>query len=237
MEVDDALCIVSELCHGGSLLDYLTIKGRITEEAVVKALVRQLAEAVLYLHSEANIVHRDLKLENVMILEDWKSMGSGSLDKLGNEFVPTLKICDFGLSDFIHGDIAEEDEDEDEDAFDKVLPSSPACSSTASFGVGSLHYCSPEDLRGTVTSANGESSDVWALGCIIYALVTGGLPFNDGFLPRLQQSIMQGGYDAERLERCGCSDEVKSLIKGIFEVDVGKRVSLKELLNGPWLRE
>ncbi|KAJ3015687.1 UNVERIFIED_CONTAM: hypothetical protein HDU68_012621 [Siphonaria sp. JEL0065] len=272
MEGDDALCIVSELAKGGSLLDYLSVHGRISDESVARQLFRQLVEAVEYMHSTAGIVHRDLKLENIMILEDWKSLGGG----VSSGFVPTLKICDFGLSDFIHGDLQEADEeDDDNDLIDnennninnKNTPCSP-CSSNASFGVGSLHYCSPEDLRGTVTAQNGTTSDVWALGCILYAIVTGGLPFNDCFLPRLQQSILNGAFDVERVERLmgnatsTATNSVSSgygsfasfstasasststisespctlLLKGIFEVDVSKRLSIREILDSDWIK-
>ncbi|KAJ3022207.1 UNVERIFIED_CONTAM: hypothetical protein HDU68_009255 [Siphonaria sp. JEL0065] len=274
MEVDDALCIVSELAKGGSLLDYLSVHGRIYDESVARQLFRQLVEAVEYMHSTAGIVHRDLKLENIMILDDWKSFGGGVL----SGFIPTLKICDFGLSDFIHGDLQEADEEEDDDFNDndnenninKNTPCSP-CSSNASFGVGSLHYCSPEDLRGTVTAQNGTTSDVWALGCILYAIVTGGLPFNDCFLPRLQQSILNGTFDVERVERLMANSSTSNattksvssgygsfasfsttsaaastttisessctlLLKGMFEVDVSKRLSIREILDSDWIK-
>ncbi|KAH6910015.1 CAMK/CAMKL/MARK protein kinase [Coprinopsis sp. MPI-PUGE-AT-0042] len=59
--------IVSELCCGGELFDYLVEKGRLSEEET-KILFGQLCLAVAYLHS-LGIVHRDLKLENVLLDE------------------------------------------------------------------------------------------------------------------------------------------------------------------------
>ncbi|KAJ3202112.1 hypothetical protein HDU82_007594, partial [Entophlyctis luteolus] len=67
MEVDDALCIVSELALGGTLLEFLNACFRHysgVSEHVSAAMMRQLVQAVAYLHSEAVVVHRDLKLEN-----------------------------------------------------------------------------------------------------------------------------------------------------------------------------
>ena len=59
--------IVSELCCGGELFDYLVEKGRLAEDET-RSLFGQLCLAVDYLHVN-NIVHRDLKLENVLLDE------------------------------------------------------------------------------------------------------------------------------------------------------------------------
>ncbi|KAF9527208.1 hypothetical protein CPB83DRAFT_793652 [Crepidotus variabilis] len=59
--------IVTELCCGGELFDYLVEKGRLSEEET-RNLFGQLCLAVAYLHDN-DIVHRDLKLENVLLDE------------------------------------------------------------------------------------------------------------------------------------------------------------------------
>ncbi|KAL6298021.1 hypothetical protein BKA93DRAFT_106695 [Sparassis latifolia] len=59
--------LVTELCSGGELFDYLAEKGRL-DEAETRVLFGQLCLAVAYVH-EKGIVHRDLKLENVLLDE------------------------------------------------------------------------------------------------------------------------------------------------------------------------
>eukprot|EP01025_Chloroclados_australasicus_P029221 TRINITY_DN2912_c0_g1_i1.p1 TRINITY_DN2912_c0_g1~~TRINITY_DN2912_c0_g1_i1.p1 ORF type:complete len:342 (-),score=50.35 TRINITY_DN2912_c0_g1_i1:396-1421(-) len=80
--------IVTELVLGGELLDRVTEKGNFSElhSAV---LISQILEGVKYLHSHG-IVHRDLKLENlIMVTESDDS---------------PVKIADFGLSKFFSPD-------------------------------------------------------------------------------------------------------------------------------------
>ncbi|KAJ3738718.1 Pkinase-domain-containing protein [Lentinula detonsa] len=64
---ESSIWIVTELCSGGELFDYLTEKGRLSEDET-RFLFGQLCLAVAYLH-EKGIVHRDLKLENVLLDE------------------------------------------------------------------------------------------------------------------------------------------------------------------------
>ncbi|KAF8443965.1 hypothetical protein L210DRAFT_3395481 [Boletus edulis BED1] len=59
--------IVTELCSGGELFDYLAEKGRLSEDET-RLIFGQLCLAVAYLHDKG-IVHRDLKLENVLLDE------------------------------------------------------------------------------------------------------------------------------------------------------------------------
>jgi serine/threonine protein kinase len=57
---ESSIWIVTELCCGGELFDYLAEKGRLGEDEA-KGMFGQLCLAVAYLH-EKGIVHRDLKL-------------------------------------------------------------------------------------------------------------------------------------------------------------------------------
>ncbi|KAI8982214.1 kinase-like domain-containing protein [Mycotypha africana] len=80
---ESAIHIISEYCSNGDLLDALTKEptGRCSEPKV-RRWCQQLADAIKYCHTRG-IVHRDLKLENIL------------LDSNDN-----AKICDFGFARF-----------------------------------------------------------------------------------------------------------------------------------------
>ncbi|KAF7324700.1 Serine/threonine-protein kinase MARK2 [Mycena kentingensis (nom. inval.)] len=64
---ENSIWIVAELCCGGELFDYLVEKSRLSEDET-RVIFGQLCLAVAYLHDKG-IVHRDLKLENVLLDE------------------------------------------------------------------------------------------------------------------------------------------------------------------------
>ncbi|KEI41246.1 uncharacterized protein L969DRAFT_15266 [Mixia osmundae IAM 14324] len=71
--------MIFEYVNGGQMLDYIISHGRLRERSARK-FARQMGSALEYCHANS-IVHRDLKIENILI------------SKTGN-----IKIIDFGLS-------------------------------------------------------------------------------------------------------------------------------------------
>ena len=70
-----------EYCPNGDLFDLVKKTGKLSEN-LAKSLFLQLTNAVEYLHSSAEVAHLDLKLENILIGNDYK-----------------LKLCDFGFAE------------------------------------------------------------------------------------------------------------------------------------------
>ncbi|XP_042343614.1 serine/threonine-protein kinase 33 [Plectropomus leopardus] len=79
--------LVTELCSGGELRQLLQRKKFLTEEKT-KHIIRSLADAIVYLHKR-DIVHRDLKLENILVKNYLGKDDNGRIN---------IKVTDFGLS-------------------------------------------------------------------------------------------------------------------------------------------
>ncbi|KAI8820417.1 kinase-like domain-containing protein [Fimicolochytrium jonesii] len=210
MDADDAVFVVSELAGAGNLLDMIKRHGRLPEHYACK-IFGQVASALRYLHEEIQVVHRDVKCENIL------------LDDEGN-----AKLADFGLS----AEMTPEHRGGD------PLHGGPPTTTTNKpnepvYLMGSLHYCSPEELRQTTLCS--PAADMWSLGCVLYAMLTGTLPFNDGFAPRLQMMIMNGKWDEAKLDKVGVSEAGKSVVRGLLRVKVAERWGMGELWKSEWL--
>ncbi|CCD24589.1 protein kinase HSL1 NDAI_0D02750 [Naumovozyma dairenensis CBS 421] len=92
---------------------------------------------------------------------------------------------------------------------------------------GSPHYASPEIVMGK--SYHGGPSDVWSCGIILFALLTGHLPFNDDNIKKLLLKVQAGKYQMPK----NLSDEAKDLISRILVVSPSKRLTTVEILNHP----
>lgn len=62
--------LILEHCNGGSLLDFLTNYKKLFKknlpEKIIKKIMKQIIEGLKFMHSQ-NIIHRDIKLENILI--------------------------------------------------------------------------------------------------------------------------------------------------------------------------
>lgn len=105
--------------------------------------------------------------------------------------------------------------------------------------IGSLPYAAPELLEPNPPPI-GPSADIWAVGVLIYTMLTGKLPFKHDYEPRLRAIITSGKYDVKTLSQvCSCdldtvpppNTEVKyqslfNAVKGCLTKDLTRRWEL-----------
>ncbi|KAI5190888.1 polo-like kinase 1 [Nematocida sp. AWRm77] len=72
--------LIMEICHNKSMMDLLR-KSKVIEEKYVRVFLLQIVSALEYLHKECSVVHRDMKLANLFLDENFN-----------------IKVGDFGLA-------------------------------------------------------------------------------------------------------------------------------------------
>jgi serine/threonine protein kinase len=83
-EEADKIYIVMEYYEGGTLKQYIQDNQNKINEDKARIIIKQLLNALSYLHYVCDICHRDIKPENIMLLK--------------KDDINTIKLLDFGLS-------------------------------------------------------------------------------------------------------------------------------------------
>ncbi|KAL4803458.1 kinase-like domain-containing protein [Aspergillus unguis] len=144
--------LVLDYCPGGDLFEVVSHNTRPLTTGLIRRIFAELVAAVRHLH-ENYVVHRDLKLENVLVNLPTESLHKVTDWRTYDRAVVT--VSDLGLSRRI-----------------PEPPESPLLSTRC----GSEDYAAPEILMGQ--QYDGRSTDGWALGVLLYAIMENRLPFD-----------------------------------------------------------
>ena len=144
------LYLVMPFIEGGTLTSYLRLfPGGLPDLNVLAGIYQQLLDAVEYAHDEG-LIHRDIKSSNVLLEQRRSGVPHGTQH---------VYLADFGL-------VRTSRQAELEQA-GKPIPLDQV--------PGTPHYMAPEQTMGIVTT----SSDIYALGVLLYQMLTGELPYDD----------------------------------------------------------
>ncbi|HVH42463.1 MAG TPA: protein kinase [Labilithrix sp.] len=151
-EPDGLLYIAMEYLEGRDLYKVIHQDWPLPEARIADILMKALA-AIAVAH-DMGVIHRDLKPDNIMIL-----------DRKDDEGHDIVKVCDFGIAKIT----------ETEDGSPGAGPKTAGIKvTTAGLVVGTPEYMSPEQARGEKLDSR---SDLYSLGIILYQLLTGRTPF------------------------------------------------------------
>ncbi len=196
-ETKSEVDILMELCTEGSLLDYINnAEGNISETAALK-IVRDIANGLMGMHSQnPPIAHRDIKIENVL--------------KFGN----TFKLCDFGSASTDVMVPQKETKETKRDKFDIYERNT------------TFMYRPPEMVDEYGEFPVNEKVDIWALGCILYAILFKQQPFQDA----QKLTIIKADYYIPK-EAKNYSDKIFDFIRLMLTPDPRIRPSAKDIVN------
>ncbi|KAK9365262.1 kinase-like domain-containing protein [Lipomyces kononenkoae] len=96
---------------------------------------------------------------------------------------------------------------------------------------GSPHYASPEIVAGK--TYHGAPSDIWSCGVILFALLTGHLPFDDDNIRNLLMKVQAGRFQMPS----DISIQAKDLIWRILKTNPDERITATEILEHALLKK
>ena len=235
--------LINEFCSEGDLSEKLQKVGRF-EEKLVKLLMFQIFSAVLYLHSN-NVIHGDLKLENVMVdnlnfHESKKKNDNNNNNNLKNSFEKRLSLVTSYKLDFHNLQNVEGNKHKFDNIknFEIKLIDFGAAKIFTKYKkqfddtVGTLVYCSPEVLKNNYDS----KCDIWSCAVIMYILLSGEIPFAGDSEEEIIKSIMNKKVSFDSSFFNNVSEEAKDLIQKCLIYNKSKRYNAKEALDHPFFK-
>ncbi|KAL3672702.1 Serine/threonine-protein kinase pkz1 [Phytophthora oleae] len=204
------LFLVTELARGGELFEQVVAFGSFPE-LKARDVSREIASALSFLHRHG-LVHKDVKPENILLSSRAVEHSSSGVYRRNSRHESTslIKLADFGSA-------------------------GPAGETTNLEDIGTAAYLPPELLTtGVCTSA----CDMWALGCVLYIMLSGSHPFDlDGMSPdhevehRIKSEPITFAFSAWD----NVSPDAKDLISKLLVKDPAMRLTADQMLQHPWM--
>ena len=206
-EANGTAYYVMEFINGGSLRDYVKKNGVLGEQQAL-AMIRPIAEAVNYIHVNHNLLHLDIKPDNIILRDN------------GDGKAPVPILIDFGIS--VHFD-----------SNGKLTTSHPAANISEGYSPMEMYVgvermvANRKQLRDnglTLRQKFPSEADVYALGATLFFMITGKDPYDANTINR---SIIERELPKD------ISDKTRSVILSAMEKDWERRTdTARSFLKG-----
>ncbi len=191
---ENAAYSVTELLEGQTLRRRLIEDGAMAWRKAAE-IAAEIADGLAAAHAKG-IIHRDLKPENIFLTDDGR-----------------VKILDFGLVQLIRPDTKGEEIDA------SSIPTAPMKTDPSAI-MGTAGYMAPEQLRGEPVDA---TTDIFALGCVLYEMVTGRAAFIRGTVIDSLSAILTDSPDVFGATQKMIPYELARVIQRCLEKNRGER--------------
>lgn len=203
---DQNLYFVMTYAKNGELLKYMR---RGMNLPCAQFYAAEILLALEHMHS-LGIVHRDLKPENILLNERMhiqvSDFGSAMIEPWSPLSIPQPSV---------------------DPSPESLSPQSNASDPRRRSFVGTAQYVSPEML----TSKNAtKSADIWALGCIVYQMLTGNFPFKAPTDYLIFQKILKLDYSFPD----DIDASARLLVQAILLLDPAQRLGVESFTDGTY---
>ena len=207
--------IFVEFCNGGDLRQLMDAKGGQLDEKLVKIVMKQVAEGIKHLHDQKSM-HRDLKLDNIMI------HFPGYDKESGPETVTTSYLKEFDCQkspiEVVIGDLG----------FARSFKATDMIQSYC----GTPLNMAPEIMQGKYYDTK---VDIWSFGTMMYELLVGFTPFTGMDPHDLANNVDKGDYGIPKDVKL--SLQCLDVLHKCLQFDQKKRISHEDLVNHPFFIE
>ncbi len=206
---DSSLFLVTNYIDPFRLTNFLDLKeGKsMLHISDIRKIAKFLVSALLHCHDHGVIV-RDLTPQNIMVKK------TGIDGNTGGSMKVEVMITDFSLAV--------------QAGSQQVLADHPL------FDWNMVEYTAPEALLGQEYSF---PMDCWAMGVLLYVMISGILPFHHDDDHVLVENIKTASYDFEEDAFDMIDDTIKRLIEDLLKPWPAGRLTMKQALKNKWFTQ
>lgn len=215
-DLNGNLYIFQDLIPGGDLFSYLAKGSCLSSipESEALLIVFQILQALRYLHSKG-IVHRDLKLDNILLCSP--------------EPCTRIILADFGIAKHLTSDMRR---------MHTIVGTPEYCAPEVGFKADRQIYQNFSRVATIDNDHSGydEKCDLWSLGVITHIMVSGISPFyGDGTEKCIIKNTKNGQLNFTTSHWQNVSIMAKGFVRALLTVNVEKRLDSIAALDHPWV--